>query len=1155
LKITKDQTTLSATDLSNHIACKHATHLERRYATRAIEKPVRKNHFLDRIIERGNAHEAAYLSHLRDSGNLSITEIAWDDAQAEDKTLSAMQAGVDIIYQGAFSTAKGDLANNGWAGRPDFLIKVAAASPAFGAWSYEVVDTKLTQNTKAGTIMQLCVYSDLLSQVQGTPPVHMHVVMPCDDPLIPYKSEAHKLNDYAAYYRRTKTDLVNTVSREINKDSYPEPVSHCDICQWWPSCDKRRRDDDHLTFVAGIQKSQINALATHNITTLTALAEADSTALKQQLDGAPETTDRIHRQAKIQLKGRTSGKPEFEFLPVTLPQEGNNQRRGLLRLPAPDPNGDLFFDIESARHAPGGGLEYLLGYATVTAGQKETGFHYLWGMDRPGEKKAFEQFIDLAMAMLSEYPNMHIYHFAPYEPVALKRLATRHATREAELDILLRKQCFVDLYAVTRQAIRASVESYSIKNLEQFYGYHREEELAEARLSMHRLESLLEIGASSTIRDEDKAVVLKYNRDDCLSTLALRDWLETLRSQQIANGENLPRPPAPEDYTPAEEERAPQVQQVFDSLTADFKDRPESGWTDHEQARWLLANTLDYFRREEKNSWWDYYRLRELDTTDLLKERNAITGLTLVSEVAPQGRSKIPSHIYAYPEQFVTMDEGAEIHEVSTEDGAPGDFTIGTVVSVDHNAHTIEIKKTGKTRDKHPNAVFHHRHVRPAAMPENLLDFGRQVSATPSVDIRSAQFDLLCRRAPRFTGKATITELLQQSDDSVEQTYQLISNLDHSVLAIQGPPGTGKTYTGSHVIARLLQSGKRVGITAVSHAVIANLLSEVIEADSGAGIAHKGDKKQVNNDQCEQLKDKNGVLAALDNNKAVGATAFIWATPEMAQQLDYLFIDEAGQMSLAMALTAARAAKNVVLLGDPQQLEQPQRAAHPEGSDVAALAHLIGDHQTIRDEQGLFLDTTYRMHPIICEFTSSQYYDNRLNAHPGLARQIISGPFLKESQLIYHAVDHTGNQSRSEEEANAIKTMIQDLLKQPHHWADSKGRQAQIQPSDILVIAPYNAQVALLRRLLPADVRVGTVDKFQGQQAPVVFYSMTSSSVEDAPRGMSFLFSPNRFNVATSRAKCTVVVVGTPALVNADCNTPEQIQWVNGLCRFTEMAK
>ncbi len=1146
MKLVNNEIILSATDLSNHLSCKHLTQLNQKHAKQELQRPVRHNQFLKRIQDMGEKHEAAYLDHLRRSGH-TVLEIDFKDPAAQRKTLAAMQDGVAFI-------AQGQLSNDNWSGRPDLLVRVGRPCPAFGSWSYEVADTKLTRTTKSGTILQLCVYSDLLAENQQTPPEFMHVIMPANELSgeTGFTEEAHRCDNYAAFYRLAKQRLLDDIASNAN--TYAEPVSHCEICQWWPDCDKRRRDDDHLTFVAGIQKSQIEALVSHNITTLTDLANTEEAMLSQRIDGSVEAIDRIHQQARIQHKGRTTGTLEFEYLPVAYPQEGDHQRRGFLRLPAPDPNGDLFFDIESARHVPGGGLEYLLGFATVSAGAKEPGFEYVWGMDRQGEKAAFEQFIDLVVDRLSEYPNMHVYHFAPYEPVALKRLATRHATREAELDTLLRKQCFVDLYAVTRQAIRASVESYSIKCLEPFYGFHREEALADARLSMHRLESMLERGIGNRILSEDKAVVLKYNRDDCLSTLALRDWLESLREQQIATGVDLPRPPAPAEYSPEQDERAPQVQQVFDELTTDFRDTSPAEWTDEQQARWLLAHALDYFRREEKNAWWEYFRLRELDTTDLLKERNAIQGLSLLSEVPPQGRSTIPSHVYEYPEQFVTIDEGDELYEASSEDGKPGEFKIGTVVNIDYDTRTIEVKKTKKTVGKHPLAVFHHRQVRPDPMPETLLEFGKLVASSPIVRIKSAQYDLLTRQEPRLRGTNTITALMNPAIGSVEQAWQLVSKLDHSVLAIQGPPGTGKTYTGSHVIAKLLRDGKRVGITAVSHAVIGNLLSAVQEADSNVAIAHKGNKQQVTNIQCERLSDKDDVLAALQSRKAVGATAFTWAALELNQQLDYLFIDEAGQMSLAMALTAARAAKNVVLLGDPQQLEQPQRAAHPEGSHIAALAHLIGDRQTIREEQGLFLDTTYRMHPNICTFTSDQYYEGRLHAQLNLARQTITGSAFNDAQLVYHPFEHTGNQARSEEEAQAIASMIQTMLERPHHWTDSENRQSQIQPPDILVIAPYNAQVALLKRVLPDGVRIGTVDKFQGQQAPVVFYSMTSSSVEDAPRGMGFLFSPNRFNVATSRAKCTVIVVGSPALIYAQCSTPVQIQWANGLCRFVELA-
>jgi len=752
---------------------------------------------------------------------------------------------------------------------------------------------------------------------------------------------------------------------------------------------------------------------------------------------------------------------------------------------------------------------------------------------------------------------MHIYHFAPYEPVAMKRLATRHATREAELDHLLRQQCFVDLYSVTRQAIRASVESYSIKCLEPFYDFKREEELTEARDAMHAIETLLERNASHYIHDEHREAILTYNRDDCVSTLRLRDWLEALRTQQINNGIDLPRPPVPNNNPSEDDTVGEEVEAVYQELIKGIVDTPVVERTQRQNAKWLLAHCLDYFNRERKNAWWEYFRLRELDESELLRERTAITGLTLLESI-PDGK-KLPAHRYRFAPQFVTVDTGAALHEVTSEDRPAKECEIGTVVAIDYENSTVDIKKKKDTLDSHPQAVFSHKSVTINPLQPTLLEFGQAVAALPDDEQRlSAQFDLLLKNPPRFTKKISIASVQKKHTDSVDIAYELISNLDNSTLAIQGPPGTGKTYTGSHVIAKLVAEGKRIGITAVGHAVIANLLEEVTEASKGTvTIAHRGDKTQATAPGCELLssdKEKKKIKDALDKGWVVGATAWTWAATPLIQELDYLFIDEAGQMALATALTTARAAKNVVLLGDPQQLEQPQRAAHPEGSEIAALAHLIGDRQTITEDQGLFLDTSYRMHPNICDFISEQYYEGKLHPASNLARQIITGPNLSNNQLVYQPVQHRGNQARSDEEAQHIKSLISTLLDNQHQWYDNDDNSHSLQASDILVVAPYNAQVALLKRLLPKSIKVGTVDKFQGQQAPVVIYSMTSSTASDAPRGMPFLFSPNRFNVATSRAKCSVFVVGSPELIMAECKSPEHIAWANGLCRFVEMA-
>lgn len=1145
MKLANGQISLSATDLSNHLSCTHLTQLNRRHAYKELVRPERKNRFLDRIIERGLKHEEAYIDHLKTDASRNVVEFEYKEPNVEEKTLEAMKDGVGIIAQGALSNAC-------WSGRPDLLIKIPTPSPAFGDWSYEVADTKLTKTTKASTILQLCVYSEMIAEIQNIAPENMYVVMPDDVDDSPFQVETHRYDDYAAYFRIARKNLVQDANRVI--DTYPEPASHCDICQWWTDCDKRRREDDHLTFVAGIQKAQIVEFKKQGITTLTGLATADS-PLKLPIEGGSnDSIQRIHQQAQIQYRGAQSNRPEFEFLDVRHPTEKDNQLRGFLKLPAPD-KADLFFDIESARHAPGGGLEYLLGYVHGDADKPE--FDHLWGLNRQDEKTAFEAFIDLAIQRLDTSPGMHIYHFAPYEPVAMKRLATRHATREAELDHLLRQQVFVDLYSVTRQAIRASVESYSIKCLEPFYNFEREEELTDARDAMHAMEALLECNASHYIEDKHRQAILTYNRDDCLSTLKLRDWLETLRTQQTNNGVDLPRPPAPNNNQTDDTAVSEEVAAVYQELTKGITDIPVPERTQRQNAKWLLAHSLDYFNRERKNAWWEYFRLRELDESELLNERTAITGLTFLDSI-PDGK-KLPAHRYRFAPQFVTVDIGAALHEVTSEDRPAKECEIGTVVAIDYENSTVDIKKKKATLDSHPQAVFSHRSVRIDPLQPTLLELGMAVAALPDDKQRlSAQFDLLLKNPPRFNNHVSIASVKEKQTDSVDIAYELIRNLDNSTLAIQGPPGTGKTYTGSHVIAKLAAEGKRIGITAVGHAVIANLLEAVTEASKGTvTIAHNGDKTQATAPGCELLssdKEKKKIKEALDKGWVVGATAWTWAATPMAQELDYLFVDEAGQMALATALTTARAAKNVVLLGDPQQLEQPQRAAHPEGSEVAALAHLIGDRQTIVEEQGLFLDTTYRMHPHICDFTSEQYYEGKLNPAPDLERQVITGLQINNNQLVYHPVQHMGNQARSDEEAQHIKALILSLLDNQHHWCDNKNNDQPLQASDILVVAPYNAQVALLRRLLPESVKVGTVDKFQGQQAPVVVYSMTSSSTADAPRGMPFLFSPNRFNVATSRAKCSVFVVGSPELIMAECKSPEHIAWANGLCRFVEMA-
>ena len=306
----------------------------------------------------------------------------------------------------------------------------------------------------------------------------------------------------------------------------------------------------------------------------------------------------------------------------------------------------------------------------------------------------------------------------------------------------------------------------------------------------------------------------------------------------------------------------------------------------------------------------------------------------------------------------------------------------------------------------------------------------------------------------------------------------------------------------------------------------------------------------------KHLKKNEEARDALADGSAdvVGGTTWLWAREDMIESVDVLFIDEAGQMSLADALAASLSAMNLVLLGDPQQLDQPLQGVHPPGAERSALAHVLYGERVMPDHLGLFLDGSWRLHPEISAYTSEVFYEGRLHSHPGRERLDLEGaPPLSGTGIRFVPVLHSGQSSESPEEAEQLATLVRFLFDADPAYTDAEGSTHSLGGSDVLVITPYNAQVRAIRVALP-DFRVGTVDKFQGQEAPIAIYSMATSSGAEAPRGMEFLYSLNRLNVATSRAQCLAVVVASPALVGVRCRTPRQMRLANALARLVEVA-
>ncbi|HEX2138967.1 MAG TPA: TM0106 family RecB-like putative nuclease [Woeseiaceae bacterium] len=1132
MRLVEQRLHLSATDLANHLSCPHLTQLSRAAAEGRTKKPKWHDPIAEILRERGFAHEAAYLAHLRETEGIEIVTIPdGSDAGALGRTHAAMRAGAPLIYQAS-------LGNDRWHGRADFLRQVDTPSE-LGDWSYEVIDAKLATITRAGTILQLCVYSELLAELQGKWPEQAHVVAP-QHAFVP---EAYRIADYAAYYRLVKRRLEAALARP-GLPSYPEPVMFCEVCAWWQPCNERRRADDHLGFVAGISRVQRKELARIEVSTLAGLGDLDE--VPKPARGSREALTRVRDQAAMQLKARRLGTPQFEIL------EPFDAEHGLAQLPAPSAH-DLFLDLEGDRLAPGGGRDYLFGYVPE-GGQ----YVPLWATTATEEREAFERLVDLFLATYRDRPDMHVYHFGAYEPTALKRLSGRYATRGSELDVLLRAELFVDLHRIVKHALKASVESYSIKELEKFYGFCREQDMREATASRRAIEWAIEF--REPVRDvadlaPRMAAVERYNREDCVSAGKLRDWLESLRARVESRGIELSRPvPKSGDASEAIADTADETREVMDRLLEGLSSEPGER-TGEEQACWLLAHLLEWHRREEKAAWWEYFRLRDLALDDYLEERSALAELTFVATVG--GTSRRPVHRYAFPAQDHDVRRGDEVC-------VPAGDCIGAIDDLDLAARTIDLQHAGKWADARPSHVFVRRNVPSGSKPAALLALGRWV-ADQGIDApgpyRAAR-DLILRRPPRLIEDSPgLVGMGSVPPDEIATACRLGRDLDHGVLPIQGPPGTGKTFTGSHMIVDLVRAGKKVGVTAVSHEVIRNLLSGCIERAREQGLQdfkclHKGKAKDTSPEALHAVGDYGRIHALFDHGeyRLLGGTSWLWARPDFAESVDVLFIDEAGQMSLADVLAVAGGAQSLVLLGDPQQLEQPQQASHPPGTGASALEHLLGNRKTIATEAGLFLQQTRRLHPDICAFTAEVFYEDRLSSFPGLERQgVFGGTRFPASGLAYVPVAHEGRQARSIEEVRAISRIATDLTSGTAMWRDKEGVERPLTSKDLMIVAPYNAQVTALSGELP-DVRVGTVDKFQGQEAPVVIVSLTTSSSGDAPRGMDFLYSANRLNVATSRAKGLCILVGSPELFEPDCRTPAQMRLANAFCRYLEKA-
>lgn len=1121
----------SASDIVNYIECEHLTTLD----LIDLETPLQKTEDSEQaklIQDKGYAHEADFLELLkvRHSSLIDISASGHSLEQKVAATLRAMREGYEIIFQAT-------LRDGCLFGHADFLRKVSHPS-ALGDWSYEVLDTKLARSTKAKFIIQLGFYSTLVGKAQGLPPFQMHVV------LGDRTEVAFRYADYARYLNLVTQRFLERVTGKA-LDTYPTPCAKCDQCKWSGLCEAKRLKDDHLCQVANISGLQIKKLQVAGVMTLEALGTLPMATRIPKM--AAETLEKLHRQARLQLLARQSGERQLELLPLEV-----EAVRGFACLPRPDA-GDLFFDMEG-NPLEEGGLEYLFGLYFFQHGKPE--FKAFWGHNRAEEMLAFEAFMDFVTGWLRQHPSAHIYHYAHYEQTALKKLMSLHGTREAEVDNLLRAQKLVDLYRVVREGIRVSEPRYSIKNIEHFYLEHRTGEVTNAGASIVYYERWKETGDPQLLRD-----IEKYNFDDVRSTYELQQWLLSLRPAQLPwakdaiAGQAIAIPEAGE-LTAEEKRLIPYRERLTDLLPKDRR-----VWGPHEHLQELTYQLLDFHRRTAKPAWWAMFSRMEMAEGELLDDGECLAGLTPDTANPPRQEKRSIVYTYLFPEQESKLKTGDSATITQTGESV-------RELKVDEENRRVSFKRSAD-KESLPQCIClgPGMPVSTKALTEAVFRFGDSIikgdGKYPAIEA------ILNQSLPKIRGTEAGRPIVPVDNESLPQIIEAISNLDSSYLFVQGPPGAGKTYTGSHVIVALLKKGCRVGVSSNSHKAINNLLHGIVKVAKEQNYVFRGAKKSTNGkidsyfdgDYIDDVFNNEEILGSfggMGEYRLVAGTAWLFSDEDMDQQLDYIFVDEAGQVALANLVAMGTSAKNIVLLGDQMQLGQPIQGVHPGRSGESSLEYLLNGMATIPPERGIFLGTTWRMHPDVCRFISDAVYDGRLEPEPNNAKQVLllkndAHPALMPAGIRYIPIEHDACSQRSHEEAELVLALVNSLLQQ--RYRDKKNQERPMTLNDILVVAPYNMQVNLLKKVLPEGARVGTVDKFQGQEAEAVIVSMATSSEEYLPRFIEFLYSKNRLNVAISRAKCLALFIANPALMGIRCSTPEEMALVNTLCWVQEVGQ
>ncbi|MCC5013791.1 MULTISPECIES: TM0106 family RecB-like putative nuclease [unclassified Legionella] len=1080
------------------------------------------------LQQKGMALEQKILNHFIER-QLTVAQIE-KTGHAFADTISAMKSGADIIYQAVLSALP-------FKGYADFLVKVDGAS-VLGDFHYEVWDTKLSKTVKPHFLVQLCCYADMLETLQKRRPDNVVVVIGTGETM------RFPTRDYFYYYLHLKQRFLQT-HQNFSPEHRPNPADCGSWGRWSDYAQTLLLEADHLSEIATITRHQIKKLNKAGIHTMQRMIE---TPLEQRVKGInPDVFARLKAQAAIQKNSKGCDTPLYQILP-----HESDKKMGLSLLPPSSPL-DIYFDIEGFPLEEGG-LEYLWGVVYLDdKGIRQ--YKDFWAHDEAQEKTAFKSFIEWAFERWQRDPHMHIYHYANYEIAACRKLMGRYGICEDMVDTLLRNEVFVDLYKIVKGSLLLGEPRYSIKNVEHLYRGKRDTEVGSGGDSIVVYERWRESPDGETWETSNLLKSIRdYNVDDCHSTQELVAWL---RERQLEKG--ISYLGKTEIVAAPDNEKVTERTILRDRLLHKANELKAQGLENDAKMTSLFAWVLEFHRREKKPMYWRLFDRLGASDDELFDDTDCLARCVRTERPAYKFKRGDKNLCYEYsfdPNQ--EFKAAAEKYNVFGQERANGKTISVEFIKEESNlGEGFIVLKTAALLDS-VVTLIPDESINPEPIPTAIAAVA-EAFAQGRLE-NTAIYDFLTRSTPRIRVLVHGAPIApsHEPEERLNQIISAIRNLEDSYLTIQGPPGSGKSYTAKHVIAELLKLGKRIGISSNNHKAINHLLintAKYCKAENiGASFACTKNTDDALSELGITVYKNESIAGSLQAACVVGTTAWGFARADLVQAFDYLFIDEAGQVSVANLIGMSRAARNIILMGDQMQLGQPSQGSHPEESGLSILDYLLHSTPTIPETMGVFLGTTYRMHSAVNQFISEAIYEGKLESDPDNDRQRIvmpegyQGILNQEAGIIPVPVLHEGNTQASDEEVACIVKLANELL--GRQLITKQGAERLIDWDDMLFVAPYNHQVNKLRQALGKQAKVGSVDKFQGQEAPVVFLSMCASNANESPRGMDFLFNKNRLNVAISRAQCLVVVTYSPMLLDTVANSVGQMEAVNLFCKL-----